>query len=150
MSLRTSAMSASRAALATLAAAVCHAAVASYAATDDAKAVWNTGRRRPRTVLARITFSPRQTQCRSAPWALPFRATEAARNPHESRKLIREKDNATRPNLPAGLRHNFSRGVMVLQLLPGYYLATTRLRPGSPFRLHFSVRVSLTEISAHF
>src|SRR5262245_29738137 len=40
-------------------------------------------------------------------------------NPPESRNLIEEKDNASRPNLPVVKRHNFSRRLMVLRLLPG-------------------------------
>ena len=55
------------------------------------------------------------------------RATGDARNPHESRKLIREKDTASRPNLLALPRHNFSCGVMVLR-------ATTWLPARRPAR----------------
>ena len=59
--------------------------------------------------------------------AIPFTRRGNARNPQGSRKLIREKDTASRPNLLALPIHNFSCGVMVLRVLPGW-------PPGPPAR----------------
>src|SRR5688572_32788878 len=109
MSFRTSATSASRAAPTTVAAA-CHDALTSNAAIDAARAVCKTRRRRPGTVLARITFSPRLKAFSEGP--RPLRSHEGdCWDPHEPCNLIQEKDNASRPNLPVGERHNFSRRV---------------------------------------